>query len=72
MANFCSHCGAASKPGANFCENCGARLTPEAAQSQPAAVPEQDNPYRRSNIGPENFGPGKMAAGKESTASAIR
>lgn len=53
MANFCSHCGAASRPGANFCENCGARLTPE------AAVPEQDNPYRRGNIGPENFGPGE-------------
>lgn len=59
MANFCSHCGAASKPGANFCENCGARLTPEAVQSQPAAEPEQDNPYRRINIGPENFGPGE-------------
>ncbi len=59
MANFCSHCGAASKPGANFCERCGARLAPEADQPQPAAVPEQDNPYRRGNIGSENFGPGE-------------
>lgn len=59
MANFCSHCGAASKPGANFCERCGARLTPEADQPQPAAVPEQDTPYRRGNIGPEIFGPGE-------------
>lgn len=32
MANFCSHCGAASRPGANFCEQCGTRLAPEAAK----------------------------------------
>lgn len=58
MANFCSHCGAASKPGANFCEQCGARLAPDVDQPQPAVVPEQDNPYRRSNASQDNFGAG--------------
>lgn len=52
MANFCSHCGAASKPGANFCERCGARLAPD--MDQPRARGAYD-PFPESGLRQQLF-----------------